>query len=338
MRKLSLSDCRPTIARILGVCTTDSRIPDLLNEAAERLMSRGRWVGTYARYRICGNSGCITWPRQIETIEAFSICSCPGTIRNQWFEFIGNGPGVMGHDDNWCTVLVDRGEAIAFDDVVGTNKKLKVYADVAEDAAAKLFVQYYDENDNWVRTQNVDSTWNNGEYISISTIPQYSSKHVLPGGWAGVQKPVTNGVVRVYEYDTVLGTQKPLAIYEPDETRPVYRRSLVPGLSNHSGCSNSSADCETTAVTVIAKLRFIPVAEDTDLLMIGNLPALKDMCQSILKRERNLIDEAVAYEASAINELQRELQAYLGSGPVVELRVQDSGLFGMGGVTGPIAA
>lgn len=333
MRKISLADARPTIARILGVCSTDSRIPEVLNEAVERLITRGRWLGTYARYRICqGGCGAITWPRQIEAIEAFAICQTPGIVRNQWFEFLSNGPGIMEGDENWSYTLIDRGEAIAFDDVIGSNKKLKVYADVAEAADAKLFVQYYDENANWVRTQNADTTWNNGEYITISTTPQYSSKIVLQGGWVGVQKPVTNGVVRVYEYDTVAGTQRPLAIYEPDETRPIYRRSLIPGLDQFSACDDSSTGCANRTVTVMAKLKFIPVSADTDLLMIGNLSALKDMVQSILKRERNLFDEAMAYEASAINELQKELQSYMGSGAVPEVRVQDRFLFGGGSI------
>lgn len=329
--KLTLGDARATIGRVMGVCSTDSRIPDILNEAVQRLISRGKWVGTTARYRICVNSGCITWPRQIETIESFAICDRPGIIRNEWFEFVQDGPGVMAHDENWGNLLIDRGTAISFDDFNGTNKKIRVYADVAESADAKLFVQYYDSNANWKRTL-VSGSWVNGEYITISTTPQNSESHVLTGGWVGVQKPVTNGVVRVYEYDTVTGAQRPLAIYEPDETRPEYRRSMIPGLSDMPACDDSSTGCTSKAVTVMAKLKFIPVSADTDLLLIGNLPALKDMVQAILKRERNLLGEAAAYEVSAINELQQELASYQGSGPVPAIRVAEKAIWGGGAI------
>lgn len=328
---LTLLDVRPTLARVIGCCLGDARIAQYANEAVQRLLPRGKWRGTYARYRVFLSSGCITWPRQIETIEAFSICNWPRLIRSEWFEFLGEGAGLANGNSYCGDALLDRGEAIAFDDVFGTNKKLKVYADVPEDANAQLFVQYYDQNANWVR----QSPTINGEYIPINAVaPQLSAHFCMNFGWVGVQKPVTNGIIRVYEYDTVTLAQKPLAIYEPDETRPIYRRSLVPGLSANvsSSSSDDSSGCTTgNSITVLAKLRFIPVRDDTDYLLIGNLPAIKDQVQAILKRERNLFEEAMQYEASAVNELQQELKSYQGSGMTPEIRVQDSAIFGGGG-------
>lgn len=330
--KVTLLDAREPIAEVIGCCPTDMRVPRYLNEATQRMIYRGRWKGTTQRYRVCSNIPCITWARQIETVEAFSICESPGMVRGEAFEFLPNGPGQMKANYNWGNICVDRGEAIAFDDVVGSNKKLKVYADVAEDADAKLFVQYYDSNGNWVRTLT-GSTWNNGEYIPISTTANLSQNVCLQNGWVGVQKPITNGVVRVYEYDISTGFQRPLAFYEPDETRPQYRRSLIPGLNNMGLCSNDSGNtdssCSSKSLTILGKLRFIPVIEDTDYLMISNLPALIDMVQSILKRKRNLISEAAAYEASAINELQNELKSYQGA-QVEEVKFVDRNVWGGG--------
>ncbi len=328
--KVTLADARDSIAEVIGCCATDARVAKYINEATQRLLYRGRWRGTVQRYRVCMNIPCITWPRQIETVEAFSICDGAGVIRGEDFEFLPNGPGQLKSNDNWGTICVDRGEAIAFDDVIGSNKKLKVYADVPEDADAKLFVQYYDNNGNWVRT--FTSEWNNGEYISIGTTPSYSSSVCMQNGWVGVQKPITNGVVRVYEYDTSTGFQRPLAIYEPDETRPQYRRSFVPGLQNMGLCSRESesdSDCSTKSLTILGKLRFIPVLEDTDYIMIPNLPSLIDMVQSVLKRKRNLIGEAASYEASAINELQNELRSYKGS-QVSEIKFAPRDIWGGG--------
>ncbi len=141
----------------------------------------------------------------------------------------------------------------------------------------------------------------------------------------GVQKPDTNGVVRLYEYNTDTATQRALAYYEPDETVPQYRRSLIAGIGS-GGCT--SGECETKTVTVMAKLRFIPVVNDTDYLPIGNIPAIKDMVQSIRKMENNLFEEAKAYEASAINELDRELREHLGDGAKIQMTVTGSCQFG----------
>ncbi len=310
------------IPQVLGLCPSDPRMLEYVNEAMERLMSRGKFKGTYQKYRICASSSCITWPRQIETIESLAICDQPVRIRNEWFEFLEFGTGLQS--GSGCgSQMFDRGTACAFNDIAGVNKKIKVYADVAESAGAKILLQGYDENGAWIRTL-VGDEWVDGEYVVLAVSPGTLSTKIF-SSLTGVQKPDTNCVVRLYEYNTDDTTQRAIAIYEPDETVPQYRRSLIAGLGT-GGCCNS--ECETKAVTVMAKLRFIPVARDTDYLPIGNLAAVKDMCQSIRKMENNLFEEAKAYEASAVNELERELATYLGDGAAVGMKITGSCQFG----------
>lgn len=187
-----------------------------------------------------------------------------------------------------------------------------MYADVAEDAAAKILLFGNDENGNWIRSESSPGVWHDGLYVSLSGGPNLSSKFFT--ALTGVQKPVTKGAIRLYEYDTVLTTQRALAVYEPTETNPSYRRSFI-------GSICPGADCDTVQVMVMAKLEFIPVSADTDWLLIGNLPAIKDMCQSILKSERNLFDESVQWEARAVQALRRELSHYRGHGVVQPIRM-----------------
>jgi hypothetical protein len=107
-------------------------------------------------------------------------------------------------------------------------------------------------------------------------------------------------------------TTRLLSNYQYFETHPSYARYLVP-----NSCSSS---CSTT-VEVIAKHEFIPVKKDTDYLILGCLPAIKDLCQAIKKFENAVngsdVQEAVAFETMAFMKLDDELTHYMGGAQFV---------------------
>lgn len=332
MNKLRLADVRTPIARALNVCATSDEVVSIANESHRRLVAKGKWVNTIARYRICTSSeGCLTWPRQVETIEGWQLCDCPGVIRNQWYEFQQSGPGLLTSEDCMCRTMVDRGTRVTFDDIYGTDKKLKVISDVTEDDDAQILVQGYDQNANWIRTL-VDGEWIDGEYIDITTAGAFSTNYFT--NITGIIKPVTNGPVRLLEYDTTLATvTKALGYYENDEKVPIYRASMIPSLGHRDGCGNVDEDgeqCETKQITVIAKLRHIDVVNDNDFFLLGNLAAIKLMAMAILKENRNLFEESMAYEAKAIKELQDELSSYEGDGALPTMKQESPETWGAG--------
>lgn len=335
MRRTVADAKNPLISRIpsvLNVSPTDSRLLRYINSATQRLLfSRKSW-GTYGRFRLCITNGCVVFPRQFAAIEAADVCGQSLPIRNEWFEFMDSGPGIQGDCSVESTVgcgngcagvqLFDRGTAVAFEDIRGVNKKIRVYADVTEAADAKILLQGYDENSQWIRTL-VSGVWVDGEYVLLSTTPQLSTK--LFSSLTGVQKPITKGTIRLYEYNTDTTAQRAIAIYEPGETRPSYRKSLISGVSIPTG-----DDCGTTTLTVMAKLDFVPVSQDTDWLLIGNLEALTEGCQAVKKLENNLFEEAEAYEQLAFRQLERELRHHLGRGIVQPVRTAPREIAGGG--------
>jgi hypothetical protein len=235
MLPLRFIDVKADVGKVLNFCADDSRIADYVNKACERLLYELKSKGTLVRYRVCTPSGCLTWPRSIETIEAFAICKRPGTVRNSFYEFLGSGPGILGENSCAGNQLVDQGEVCSFDNVRGTGKKIAVYCDATETALdnPSIIIQYYDSNGQWVRVNGID-----GEKINFLAAGQYAltGSEVMPDGLVKVIKPKTNGVVRLYEYDTVALTYRPLAYYEPSEEVPVYRSSLIPNLSRIRCC------------------------------------------------------------------------------------------------------
>jgi hypothetical protein len=312
MLRLTFGKVKSLVANVLNLCSTDDRVLDYVNRACERLLYDRKAVQTVARYRVCLNKACITWPRQLETIEAYSVCDWPGTVRNWWYEFLDSGPGGLDSDSCAGMQLIDRGDAVAFDDVIGSSSTLAISVDVAETTTEDFIVQFWDVNGNWIRTQDA-GVWIDGEILALPVPGNYSTttNQCAPFGLVRVIKPVTNGVVRLWEYDGA--SYRPLAYYEPDETIPVYRRSLIPGLNS---------DTTYRAVTVMGKLRHIPATGDNSFLVIGHSDAIRLACQAIAKEEKNLPDEAVKYWQLAFDCLEKQARHWHGDGATVPIRVE----------------
>lgn len=331
MNRLRLSDVRDPVGTVMNVCATISGVTNpairsYANRAHRYLVNKGKFVGTVQRYRFCTTANCITLPRQVETVEAWQLCNMPGTVRNQWYEYNGQGPGLLKETSNWYNTLVDRGTAVAFDDIVGTTKKIQVVPALNEAVGARILLLGYDENGNWIRTQE-SGVWIDGEYVSCEVTTLSTN---FFSTLTGVIKPTTNGPIRLYEYDTSTSTiTKQLAYYENDEQVPIYRRYMVPGLSETNGCGDSSG-CASNKVTMIVKLRHIDVTSDNDFFLLGNVEAIVLMVQAIQKKERNLFAEAKAYEADAVQALQDELSSYEGDGALPALKTEDRETWGAG--------
>jgi hypothetical protein len=322
MQKLILGSVRRPIADALGLCDDDPRVVDYANEGQEALMNRGPWVNTRQRYRIRVTESKVTWPRQVNTIESIAFDKTPGTIRNEWYEFLPNALGLLDCDDCLLGLLVDRGTACVFDDIsnCNTNRKVRAYCDLAADEGKYIIVQGYDENNVWIRTQ-VDGEYIDGERIALSAAGTLSTKFFT--SITGIQKDVTQGAVRLYEYNNTTALNvKALGYYEPDETLPLYRRSFIPGVAD--------ADEDQQKITVTVKLRHIPVVNDSDWLIIGNRRAFVLAAQAIAKERKDLLPEAEVYWGKAIKELETELRNYLGDGAVVQPRIQYAAEFGAG--------
>lgn len=316
--KLTLADIKTPISKVLGMASTDSRVVDYINEAQERLLYKGKWPHTYARYRVESEDGMITWPRQLETIEAFAIDDVPGVVRNRWYEFLESGPGLIEKSDGIGRQLLDQDVAAVFSDITGTGKRLRLHTDTltaSVDSGTKVLLQGYNDDGEWIRTQD-GSNYVDGEYVTLTTSYVETVNNFI--SLRGVQKPDTKGNVTVKELNVSAGTVRTIAVYEPLENLPTYRRSMIPGVTTSS------------TITITGKLRFIPAENDIDWLHINNQPALKLMVMAIRKEENNIIEEAVAYEARAVQALNDQLSHHMGDGAVVTPRIVGAEVFGGG--------
>jgi hypothetical protein len=274
-------------------------------------------------------------PRHIETIEAYAVCNTPGAIQSPWYEFLSNGPGILDCTNQSADVLVPRGQACAFEDIQGINSLLWVQSNQNEAAGSEIILYGYDQYNSWVRTLQ-DGVLTDGEAVPITTAGAYTTTVWQAAGFTKAIKPITIGTVRIWEHDQTSGLKRPLAIYEPDEEQPWYRRYFLPAAGCSSGstcCSESSTSASPACVTAMVKMRYVKARSDRDFLLIGNVPAIKDMVQAIRFAENNMLPQAAPYEAKAVSTLQDELNAHAGDGPIVRVRFEDSAIFGAGSIS-----
>jgi hypothetical protein len=227
--------------------------------------------------------------------------------------------------NNDALTLIDRGEAPSFQDILIEDDKEKLlrvkYTD-GETATATIILQGYDENGDWVRSvdggnviDGVKVTLTGGALQSTTGLYILDTTQKFTE-LSAVIKDVTKYPVKLFEIESEgTVTERALGHYEPDETKPHYRRSLIPGLPD----TNTS-----TTVTVVGKARFMPAINDNDWLFINIKPAVKEMVMSISLAEKNMLEEAIAFEQRAVGMLQDYLMHYIGDGTVVVPRIHGS--------------
>lgn len=326
MSRLTLSQVLPAVADALAQNQSSQRALNLLNAAQEELLNKARWVGTRIKFRVWTTGPFITWPREIEVLEGIKVCGRPLQLHNQWYEFLEFGAddrhGYSGGEwlgggywrgNQGGGIAVDQGEVISFDDVCpnGNPKKLKVYAQATEDVNARILLQFYDDDGNYVRSNDPTEGWVDGEFVSINATTPATTINTV-SNWVGVQKPITNGVVRITELDTVTNLERLLAVYQPSETNPSYRRSKLPNLV----WADRANQPRPVSVFVIGKQRFIPALSPRDYLVISMKSAIVEMAVSIYNRNNKQPQQAQFFENKAVQLLDEQLASWIGDSTI----------------------
>ena len=163
---------------------------------------------------------------------------------------------------------------MSYRSILGENKVIRTYPTHASDAGKTVIYQGYDENGIWVRTQ-VAGSWIDGEQVTLA-LPFVDTVTVWQAGAPlGVIKQTTNQRVLVYSYDTVTTTEVQLAIYQPNETRPMYRQTFIPDFDQIKccGCEDDEDGDQRRTVTALVSLQHVPLVHNNDFLLFQNLGA-----------------------------------------------------------------
>lgn len=293
MQRLRLYDCRNSrLPGLVGICPADTpSVANIVNAAQRRLVlcreaSDEGWWGSWAEVAfnvLSRTSPYITCPREIARIERIDICQRPVPIHNQFMEYLDFGNGRMPHrcphDNLGITNGYTRNNAVLFRDLGPGPQIIRIYATNPADINAnrRVLVQGVDSNGNVVYSQD-GFNQTTGIFVPVSS--PFSDTPMSFNSIDGIQKDVTSGPIQIFQVDPVSGAQVLLSTMEPSELTASYRRYYFNQLPCNC-CHVPQLGTQPLQVTAIVKLELIPVVVDTDYLLIQNLEAITEECQSI---------------------------------------------------------
>lgn len=315
MQRLRLYDVLTSrLPSLIGKCQSDvPSIANYVNSAQRRLIYAKEardegWFGTWAEiaFNVSQATPYITLPRDIARLEAINVCNVPVPVRNQFYEYLAFGNGRMPKDNVWrnsngiLTNAFSRNNVVTFTDMTNSPQYIVAYITDSQDVGKRTLIEGNDASGNPIYSlddaNNVSGTFLSFESPSVQTVMVLSQL-------TGIQKDITVGEVRYYQHDPTTGDEVLLLTMQPGETTASYRRYYLHNLpatccaggALASGCTTGTSTT-TIQVTALAKLELIPVVVQTDYLLIQNLEAIIEECQSIRYSE---MDEPTALQMSA---------------------------------------
>lgn len=321
---LQLRDARNSIQlkNISGLCSDSDEFVSVLNEAMRRLDRRGNFFDRDRLMEFCVYNGCITWPRMVGTVLGVRPCGCDSMdIRNNWYNILGPR-NCNNFRAAW--VMKDHGTAPAYNDISGEDGKyIRIYPTKREDVGKTVTLFGVDGNGQPLQ-EKVGNIWRRGVTLTIQA--PYIQSSMLIKRISSVVKEATQANIIVYEYESSTGYQRDIALYEPSETHPNYRRSIIDGFCNFPGPLEESNGVRWKKIEALVKLKFVEVSSDEDFLPISNLDAIKFAIQAIKLEEANQDDEAEVKIAKAIRELNFELRDK-NPGPQTTVKINPIGRY-----------
>ena len=296
------------LANISGVCPSSEQFKSYLNQAVRKIMRRGNWFGTVQKIRVCVYDNCITWPRYVGTILANNVSGRHVPPQNLWWNFLP-----IQRDEYWphwdgirncghcCGNAVGEmdGTTPVFQNIpCGQAMFVRAYLSWKPDAGKTITIFGIDANGQEIYTTRPDGTRQPGVVVTLA-VP-YAVTPFQIRKITRVLKQPTQGIVRLYAYDGT--TLYDCATYDPSELSPNYVHEKLQGACLSRACGG------VRSVEALIKLEFVPVVNDSDLVLIENLDAIQIMIQSQREKDAGHNDAAKGLELDAFRELQYGLR------------------------------
>ena len=287
----------------------DPFVLQAINEVIQILVNEGDWKHLVQKMRFQINNDSISLPSYCETIlKAYHADDShfqPSRIWSMGYEMLDAGPGpfMSANDHEWVD-LIDLGDNWATMFPVGTvQRNLVAFSSSRSDEGKKIRVKGRDDHHRIVNPSG------SGEEIDIVPWDHEIEGHTNPDSIKQstfqfieidqVIKPVTDGYISLYAYQSSDHAMWTLGKYHPHETQPGFRRYKLTG---RFGVTTADS------LTCLVKLRYAPLIVDTDIPIIQSLPALRIMCQSLHARNMGDSADALAKQGDAMRMLDKQLK------------------------------
>ncbi len=330
MVRRTFGQVKAQLARIAGqtgMPVDDTLLKGYVNDAVQELANEGDWPGVVDRWYFAFNrtTALVTLPSHLERLIDVTVDDVPLEIRSPWYEFVQYGPGIQREANtvrserrSWVNVVMDRGDVCTQFPLPSTEAlpgpwTLCITPAVQEQAGAQVNLQGLDASGNILRTFLSDGTsaggdWYDGENLTL--FDGTSSGQVCTtqpfGSLLAVVKPITNGPLTLTADD---GANPPitLATYQYNEVNPSYRQYFIPHLWRQT-----TTDHDPRVILARCRRRFVPIQDENETLMIGNVLALQEMMIAQWYRTVPDLSEYAAHKATAVDLMRKEAMAYMG--------------------------
>jgi hypothetical protein len=290
-----------SVANVAGVNVDDPTFAQYVNDAVRQLMDIGGWWGTVQAMVGCIYDGCIVWPRKVDTVVGMKVCHRPVQLENFWYEFVPPDENHLSWARRWGHGHRDQvaefsGTTPLFWPIDPTNPiSIQFSCDNPADFGKSITIYGMDSNRRELFADRPDGTSQRGALLTLGS--PYPTTPVPMTYVSAIVKDLTAGNVRAWSYNSATGAiLNCVGIYGGGQTSPQFLFSRLHGMRPGVPASLSA----------LVRLGFEEVAQDSDILPLDSLDAIKSMVQAIRQREAG--GDGRLHEAEAIRRLNMQLR------------------------------
>ncbi len=145
----------------------------------------------------------------------------------------------------------------------------------------------------------VDGAWRQG--LTLAAAAPFGTTTKLVTKITSVTREASSGLMYLYEYDATTDLLRDLALYEPNETSPRYRTSMLDSMCSVPFCTDANG-VKTAHVEALVKLDYRPLVNDNDFMLYDDLDAIALGIQAVKLEQANDHAGAEAKWMQAIRE------------------------------------
>ena len=262
-----------------GTCSYERGVK-AVNQARRLLWNKRAWTSQEEYVQICCVNDCFTLPNRYEQIKLAWIGNESASLADEWF----NATNAFGlQEGNSCHrgIIEVGGLHVLFRDYTSRPYQIGIMAEVAEDIGVELMFEGQDEYSTYHKIK-----------VTTENPPTLAKSEILVKGIRSVTKPVTKGRIRVYAYDLELQTKTLIAIYQPNDANPTFRRFKAP----------KTCEC----ITLYASKKYYDLTDPKELLEF--IPdAMIYAILALNSRENRKAQEFLANLSLAVQEQEKEM-------------------------------
>lgn len=264
-----------------GTCSYERGVK-AVNQARRLLWNKRSWTTQEEYVQICCVNDCFTLPARYEQIKLAWIGNDSASLADEWFNAT-NAFALQGGNSCHRGIVEVGGLHVLFRDYTTRAYQIGVMAEEAEDIGVELMFEAQDQYDTYHKVK-----------VTTANPPTLAKSDLLVKGIRAVTKPVTKGRIRVYAYDPYYKAKTLIAIYQPNDANPTFRRFKAP------------RTCE--CITIYASKKYFDLTDPEELVEF--IPdAMIYAVLALNSRENRKAQEFMSNLALAVQEQEKEMES-----------------------------